>query len=700
MGCGLALALLASGQTTQGVISGEVRDSVTDEPLAGAIVSCTNVDSQLESTVAADSSGIYTLPLLSPGDYVLKVSAALYQPQEIYQLNLAVGGRLEVRFLLRPLYDVWEKGQYQAVVDPETNHVVTFFGPDVDPNRFAAVRSNTGQSSTLDTSVSYVIDETLINNLPLLGRDVYSLLVLLPAVTSDTASGRGINVSVAGQRPSSSNFLLDGVENNNYLVTGPLTALDPEAFQEYRISTNGYSAEYGRTAGFIANVITRSGTARWHGEGWTFLKNDVLDANGFQENLSGFGRAPLHQVEPGGSAGGPVLKDVIFTALTVDHLRYRSLADPQSYLLPTQAFASSLVPGSPAGQVLRPFATLLPSGPAGVPVSVTETPPTALNQTSIEDRTDIVTQGGKQRFMIRAAFTDFGEPGLVFSPYPGYSSNFDQKTSAISAGWTASLTPSIANELKASRNGLRFTFDTPGGPILESDDGAVLPGSQSSAAFRDRDRTVELLDDLSWARGAHFFRFGGGWLGREIRSALANDMNGVYIFENLKEFAAGDPLALQLSYGPSQNNAAVTPDVNRQYSYNQFSLFAQDSYQVSRRLTLNFGIRYEFFGSPTNTGQAKDTLIELGSTGTFLQRLAAANFVTASSGSQQVYTAAQGNWAPRFAFSFDAWGNGKTVLRGGYGLFYDRPFDNYWQTVAANSLLPGFSGYRPNPSTF
>src|SRR5208282_5771068 len=110
------------------------------------------------------------------------------------------------------------------------------------------------------------------------------LLVLLPAVAADTTTGRGINVSVAGQRPSSSNFLLDGVESNNYLITGPLAALSPEAIQEYRISTNNYSAEYGRTGSFIANAVTRPGTGAWHGGAWLFFKNTILDANGFQEN--------------------------------------------------------------------------------------------------------------------------------------------------------------------------------------------------------------------------------------------------------------------------------------------------------------------------------------------------------------------------------------------------------------------------------
>jgi len=689
----LLAAALLQAQTTQGVISGQVRDSLSDEPIAAAVVSCTNLDSGLESTAATDASGDYALPLLSPGNYSLKVSAASHQPQEMNDLILEVGGRLAVRFLLRPLYDVWESGQYQAVIDPGTNHVVKFFGPDVDPNRFASVRANHGENSNLDTSVSYVIDSRLINDLPLLGRDVYSLLVVLPAVTSDTASGRGINVSVAGQRPSSSNFLLDGVEYNDYLVTGPLAALDPEVFQEYRISTNNYSAEYGRTGSFIANAVTRPGTGRWHGSGWVFLKNDKLDGNGFQENASGIPRAPLHQVEPGVSVGGPVLKDRLFTSFTFDRLRFRSRGDPQDYLLPTQSFADALPASSAAGQLLRPLAQSLPVNGSLPTAHVTEEPPTALNQTSIVDRTDFVTKGGKQRFMLRAAFSDFTEPGLGYSPYPGFSSDLDQKPSAFAIGWTATLSPAVTNELKASRSGMRFTFDRPDPdvPTLTSADQVTLPGSQSLAGFRDRDATYEVLDNASFARGAHFYRFGGGWLNREIQSALSNGLQGQYAFLKLKQFAAGIPLDLALSYELPLTNPSVTPDPNRQYTYNQGYGFAQDSYQLTRRLTLNYGIRYEFFGAPANTGNVMDSLIQLGPGDTFVQRLATASFAPAGAGRQQIYSAIGGNWAPRFAFAFDPWGKGKSVIRGSYGLFYDRPFDNYWQTVEGNAVQTGIS---------
>ena len=155
--------------------------------------------------------------------------------------------------------------------------------------------------------MSEVIDSGEIENLPLQGRDVYTLLVTQPGVTSDSATGRGLGISVDGQRPSSSNFLLDGLSNNNYLITGPLVTVAPEAIQEYRISTNNFSAEYGRTSGFLANAITRSGAEQFHGVAYFYLKNEALDANAFQQNLIGAPRPIDKELQPGFVVGGPIL---------------------------------------------------------------------------------------------------------------------------------------------------------------------------------------------------------------------------------------------------------------------------------------------------------------------------------------------------------------------------------------------------------
>ncbi len=187
-------------------------------------------------TLKSDAAGYYFLPLLSAGTYSIRTTADQYQSQELEQLELPVAGRVQIDFRLRPLSDVWEAGQFRSVFLPGSKTIVTFYGPDVDTSRSGTFEGQQGTRGTLDTSVSYVIDPTQIGDLPLQGRDVYTMLVSLPGVTADNGTARGIGVSVTGARPSSSNYLLDGVSNNNYLVTGPLSPVAPEAVQEYRIS--------------------------------------------------------------------------------------------------------------------------------------------------------------------------------------------------------------------------------------------------------------------------------------------------------------------------------------------------------------------------------------------------------------------------------------------------------------------------------
>ncbi|MEI9814614.1 MAG: TonB-dependent receptor plug domain-containing protein [Acidobacteriota bacterium] len=182
---------------------------------------------------------------------------------------------------------------------PGSRTIVTFFGPDVDASRTGSFEANKGRRTPLETTVSSVIRASDIADLPLAGRDVYTLLVTQPGVTSDGATTRGLGLAVNGQRPSASNFLLDGLENNNYLITGPLVTVAPQAIQEYRISTNNFSAEYGRTSGYLANAITRSGANRFHGTAYLFLKNEILNANGFQANLAGQARTPYQGIPTG-----------------------------------------------------------------------------------------------------------------------------------------------------------------------------------------------------------------------------------------------------------------------------------------------------------------------------------------------------------------------------------------------------------------
>ena len=134
-----------------------------------------------------------------------------------------------------------------------------------------------------------------------------------------------------------------------------------------------------------------------------------------------------------------------------------------------------------------------------------------------------------------------------------------------------------------------------------------------------------------------------------------------------------------------------TPQFDREYRYNQYSLFAQDTFKATSRLALNFGLRYEQFGAPQNTGAVKDAMVALGKGANFGERLASAQIVYPGAGDQQLYKPDQNNWAVRLGFSYDLFGNARTLVRGAYGIFYDRPFDNLWQNLRTNNFtLPTF----------
>src|SRR3569833_522488 len=284
------LSLTAHAQTTQGLIAGRILNSVTGRPVANATITWSRATLAASGIQKTDALGYYILPLLSAGAYTVKTEAATYQPQELQDLDLPVAGVVNLDFRLRPLNDVWEAGQYRSVFLPGAKTVVTFFGPDLDTSRSGSFSSQNGDRSALDTSQSWGVTPTQIEDLPLQGRAVYAMLISLPNVTSDTSTGRGIGVSVAGARPSSSSYLLDGVSNTNYLITGPLNPVAPESIQEYRISTNNYTAEYGRTNGFVANAVTRAGSNAYHLNAYWYLKNEALTAADFADNAIGAGR--------------------------------------------------------------------------------------------------------------------------------------------------------------------------------------------------------------------------------------------------------------------------------------------------------------------------------------------------------------------------------------------------------------------------
>ena len=221
-------------------------------------------------------------------------------------LELAVAGYIEQNVSLRLLSDVWQKGVPRSSVSRDYRTVLLFYGPDVDTSRFEIIEASPPLRGNLTPSISEVVDQQFLDRLPLAGRDVYELIGLQPGAASDLATVRGVGVSVNGQRPSASSFLLNGLENNNYLTTGPLTPLPPEAIEEYRVSTNNFAAEFGRTSGYLSNAVTRRGTSEWHGLGYFYTRQDWLNATDVQQQQEGQAKQPFSEYEAGGRLTGPL----------------------------------------------------------------------------------------------------------------------------------------------------------------------------------------------------------------------------------------------------------------------------------------------------------------------------------------------------------------------------------------------------------
>lgn len=696
----LALAALcvagAFPQTTQGLISGKLVNSVTGRPVAGANVFYSSSTSNLAGAAVSDASGLYYLPLLSPGFYEIRVTAPQYQSQDVQQLELTVAARIELDFRLRPLSDVWESGQYKSVFLPGSKTIVPFYGPDFDPSKSGSFDSQQGRRTPLESTVSEVIDADEISNLPLEGRDVYALLITQPGVTSDLATGRGLGLAVNGQRPTASNFLLDGLENDNYLVTGPLTVVAPEAIQEYRVSTNNFSAEYGRTSGFVANAITRSGGPRFHGVAYFYLMNDALNANAFQLNLAGATRPFDKQDQPGFFVGGPVVKNKLFFSSAYEYFRSRGEQSPYTFLLPSPGFVTNFTaPGSLARQLLMQYPTPATTQGNGVLTQETLSPPVSLNRTLAIERLDYNPANGKDRLMGRVLINRISEPDFIWSPYPGFNSGLDQDTVAAGVSYTRAFRPDLTNEARASYSSddLGWNRPHPEIPTLTTSDvyyvngiaqsGVTLPGSSAFYAYQNNNHTGELLDNVIWTRGQHQVTAGGGGLWRSSNGYLTAGQDGQYLFSNIVSFALDDPSYFRAAIDRLALPVVQEPNFNRTYTYSQFYAFAQDTYKLTPRLTINYGLRDEFYGGPQNTGPNQDALVELGAGSTLAKQLVGAT-LTSSKG--QIFGSSN-DVAVRVGASYDLFGTGRTLLRGGFGTFYDRPFDNLWENVRNNNLI-------------
>jgi hypothetical protein len=714
-------SILPSGpiraQTTQGIITGRVVDSRTGAPLPGAAVGYRAYRTSDSGGALTDSRGFYSLPPLAPGFYTIRAELREYQARELQTLELNVAARLEIDFSLRPLREVLEPGDYNSALLPDESAILPVIGPDLEGGRSAPLESAAVRSAIRQPSVSYVIDPKQISEAPLAARNVYTMIVTLPGATAVEANGRGLGISVNGQRPSSSNFLLDGAENNDYLLTGPFSAIAPEGFQEYRITTNNFTAEYGRTGGFVANAVTRTGSNDFHGVAYTYLNNDVLNATTFQQNSNGIRRTPQKQLEAGYSLGGPIRKDRLFFSSAFERYRSRALNDPQNFIVPLPARFSACSQQPGIGDLSRaldllsrfppPEAYVTPAiAPGGSPCNSLRgiaqfAPRVSLDRTTAVERVDFRSPSGKDRLMARVSISRITQPDQQFSVYSSFNGAMVRKTSGVALRYERPVTSLFRNELNTSWRNAGFNFARPLHTVptltLNFDPRNVyLPGQSLPYEFTENEHDWALSDNATWTHGSHILTIGAGALLRRLPvtfSLLPTPIYGFRRFDSsgrfdavnsMLDFALSRPTLVlaAISREAFQSRRIEAPDPRRRYSDNEFFGFAQDSWKLTSRFVLNLGMRYESFGTLRNIG-APDGILQPGTGSSFEQRLAGATFTFPRD--QAAYAPDRNNWAGRFGLAYSV--SSAMTLRAGYGVFYDRPYDNLFLNPA-NTVTP------------
>ncbi|MBI4465791.1 MAG: TonB-dependent receptor [Acidobacteria bacterium] len=679
----------ARAQTSQATLQGQVTNPMNGQPIPRALVLQRNLQTNTPSYRYTNDQGFYYFPALVPGTYSVRVDALGFQPEERLPIELSVASRLELNFSLQPR----EAGTAapsappappRAGVNP-TNILAVMYGADAAVPQAVLTSLPMAVTETLLGTISSLIDERKILELPLSGRDVYTLLVLQPSVTSDNATARGLGFSVNGQRVASSNFLLDGVDNNDLLVTGPATRVSADAVKEYRMNTNNFTAEFGRNSGFIANAITRTGTNTLHGSLFEFFNHDRLNANSFTNNWQGLPKATFRQNQYGGSVGGAMRRDRLFYFGSLERFRSSSESQPLRVFLPSPQFVSTLREGSRAKQLLRQFPP--PSGDpvAGASFAVRHSfvLPFVQRNSFAMGRADYNSADGRHRLSARYAFSQQTTEDFIFSVYPGLNAPMVIRGQNLAANYTRDLYGGT-NELKFgfSRNSVGSLRPHPEIPTIGSAEGIALPGSEAAFDYFFRDTVFHVLDNYNRLSGRHALGIGFEWRPALHDSLLSPARDGLYVFNSVFDFARDDPTILLISLNRQTGGPASEADYRRFYFQNEFAAFIQDNLKLTRRLTLNLGLRLEHFGVPAPRQTTQDSNFVFGSGQTIGERIARGRLETGP-----LYRPDRNNLAPRFGFALDVRGDGKSVLRGGYGVFFDRVFNNIWMDVRSNSLI-------------
>ena len=664
------------GQTFRGGIQGTVTDS-TGAALPGADVTATNVGTGLTRTVVTDSEGNYFIPELPLGDYSVKANLSGFGPQTVSGVRVVVSAMQRVNFQLTP-------GGVQETVE---------------------VKAAVPLIETTGNTLGGTIEARQAAELPINGRDFTKLLVLLPGSGGD-ASGAADSpgsfglFSVNGSRGRSNNYLLDGTDmNDGYrnlpaineggVFGTPATVLPVEALAEIRV-LSGTQAEYGRNSGAIVNIVTKSGTNTPHGSLYEFFRDDALGSRNY------FNAAPqpknnFRNNQFGGSFGGPIVHDRTFFFAAYEGQR-ESAGLPSLARVPDPAVLATAT-----NPVIRSLVALNP-WPAPNIAGAGAGEPNLQAVTNASNRVDSLILKLDQHIGQSDLLTGryfLGDSDQSFplglgggNILPGYNTITPTRVHVLSLSYIHMFTPKLLFEARGGYNhfyeqflpedrsfdprtiGLNTVSDPQdfGMPKINVAEYAGL----GSSIYNPRGRTdtnTHLVGAFSYSTGRHNVK--GGYEFR--RTTVDGFFNAGYRsqlnFASLEDFLAGNVDSGRQALGDSQ----------RFTFQDNHGLYFQDDFAATSRLTLNYGLRWDYMGV---IGEQKNRLSILDPSGNLVQ--------VGTSGLARLYPRDLKNFAPRASVVYDLTGKGKTVLRGSWGIFYDAFSQDFFVgQIPWNSFSPG-----------
>jgi Carboxypeptidase regulatory-like domain/TonB dependent receptor len=681
----LAVLILAAiplaAQLPTGTILGTVKDA-SGASIPGAMVTLRNTDTNLTKTAMTEQDGSYRFPELAVGHYEVKAEAAGFRTETRTGLTLEVTQQGVINFALQ--------------VGSTTQQVT--------------VSSEIPMVNTQDSTLGGTVNEQSMAELPLNGRNYIDLALYKPGVNQDKnqRNQQGTSFSVNGAPVRSNNFTLDGAILQNSTGRSPVAgdsgdALGLDGIKEYRIVTGTFQAEYGMAMGSQMVAVSKGGTNQFHGDVFEYLRNSALDANDFFNRGGGAPVPPLRKNQFGAAFGGPIKKDKTFFYAVYEGIR-QSLGVPINNVVPAAgchpanataannygagAFISvgncpdladdtdpAINPNDPNSGVTlskytAPFLAIVPLPSPGLSNNQVASDHDATGENYGQMRVD-QNFSASDTFFARYTIDNalLNQSQQDYSYFRNLAAARNQwitlaenhtfsptvlNTARFSFSRTRSSTSLLNNGL-TQNNGLGPEL-VPGFSTGVVDMGGTAGGAYSEFGSVNAAPTTfsiqniyTLSDDVNWTRGKHAFKF-GVLLNRFNQGAQdTNSFNGQLQYNQLSDFLQSIPAVVE--FAPTFANE------NRFFIYNTYGFYGQDDWRLTQRLTVNLGLRYEFMNTPHELQGKQSRLIN--------------DFTDLFSPGPVIKNNTLKDFSPRVGVAYDLFGNGKTAIRGGAGIYYD-----------------------------